>query len=199
MELNNNQVPHFSIAPRCTFRPPFTGDNSPAVLIIAHTRKPDGKNQKHGSELAHEVSGSSLLKNNARCVMVMRRASSDMEDGRVVFETVNINDGMPGKPTAWHRRNGLFEPCVDFDWDEFYDSDGPPKGRPSKFDPAELKALLTESGRSKKDFKRLAEDELGISSAQFYRLFEKHEGTLWHYSKPFDKVQPMTQKPPVSQ
>jgi hypothetical protein len=174
------------------------GDDSPAVLIIAHTRKPDGKNQKHGSELAHEVSGSSLLKNQARCVMVMRRASSDMEDDRIVFETVKINDGIPGKPTAWHRRNGLFVPCADFDWNEFYDSDGPPKGRPSKFDPGDLKALLPASGLSKKEFQRLAEDELGISRAHFYRLFKEHEGALWYDSKAFDKVQPIIQKASVS-
>jgi hypothetical protein len=121
-----------------------------------------------------------------------------MEDDRIVFETVKINDGIPGKPTAWHRRNGLFVPCADFDWNEFYDSDGPPKGRPSKFDPGDLKALLPASGLSKKEFQRLAEDELGISRAHFYRLFKEHEGALWYDSKAFDKVQPIIQKASVS-
>lgn len=52
-------------------------------------------------------------------VFVMQAASDDENDDRVVWTCCKNNDGELGVRTAWFRRNGLFVPCPDFDWNEF--------------------------------------------------------------------------------
>ncbi|MBI4657870.1 MAG: hypothetical protein HY735_03295 [Verrucomicrobia bacterium] len=47
--------------------------------------------------------------------------SDDVEDDRVVWTRCKNNDGQLGSRSAWYRRNGLFLPCSEFDWQEFDD------------------------------------------------------------------------------
>lgn len=110
-------------------RPLASGDNSPALVIIAHTRKPAiGDRAPRGRRLLHEVAGSLVLGAHARCVFSLLAPSDDLADDRVVFENPKNNDGEQARPTAWHRRNGLFAPCPDFDWKTYNRQHGA-KGR----------------------------------------------------------------------
>jgi len=49
----------------------------------------------------------------------MQAASDDTEDNRIVWTCCKNNDGELGARSAWERRNGLFAPVADFDWDPF--------------------------------------------------------------------------------
>jgi hypothetical protein len=97
-------------------------NNPPATIIIAHTKKPrDGEN-KMGRETLHELSGSHILGSAPRSVFVMKAASNDPQNNRVVWQNPKNNDGQMSKKSAWHRKNGLFAPCPDFDWNGYENS-----------------------------------------------------------------------------
>jgi hypothetical protein len=95
------------------------GDDSPAIGIVAHTRKPKGDERKTGRGLLNDVSGSHVLVTVPRTVFIMQAASDDTEDNRIVWTCCKNNDGELGARSAWERRNGLFVPVPDFDWDAF--------------------------------------------------------------------------------
>lgn len=104
----------------------FQGRKAPAVVIVAHLRKPraDGSGRrKTGRELLHELSGSLKLGSTSRTVFTVQPASPEMEDDRIVFELAKANDCDPawlkqyGTRSAWHRRNGQFLPAAGFDWE----------------------------------------------------------------------------------
>ena len=66
-----------------------------------------------------------MLGSKPRAAFVLQPASEDPEDDQVVFTCCKNNNGALGAPSAWRRRNGLFEPLPDFDWPAFSgDSDG---------------------------------------------------------------------------
>ena len=95
------------------------GDAAPCVVIIAHTRKPQKDGGKTGRALLHELSGSHALGSVPRAVFHLQAASDDPVDDRVIWTPCKNNDGDAGPRSAWHRRNGLFAPCEDFDWENF--------------------------------------------------------------------------------
>ncbi|MCB1099691.1 MAG: AAA family ATPase [Verrucomicrobiae bacterium] len=106
------------------------GPERPAIVIVHHLRKQGGKDgKKRGRELLSELSGSYVLGSAPRCVMILEPASSDTSDDRVVLTCAKNNNGHMGESTAWHRRNGLFQECDDFDWSEYYGGSG---GEPKK-------------------------------------------------------------------
>jgi len=106
-----------------------SGDISPALVIVAHTRKPSTNDRApRGRSLMHEVAGSYVLTAHARCVFNLLAASDDPDDDRVIFENSKNNDGKQVAPSAWHRRNGPFALCADFDW-KAYNSQHEAKGR----------------------------------------------------------------------
>lgn len=101
----------------------------PAIGIIHHLRKRGAiHTKKHGRDLLAELAGSYSIGSVARSVFAIEPASTDTEDDRVVVTCCKNNDGNEGEPTAWHRKNGLFAPCADFDWDAFYADESAPKG-----------------------------------------------------------------------
>ena len=95
------------------------GDNSPALGIVAHTRKPRAEETASGRGLNNLLSGSYVLVSVPRSVFIVQAASDEQTDDRIVFTCSKNNDGECGKASAWHRRNGLFAPVVDFDWNAF--------------------------------------------------------------------------------
>jgi len=105
-----------------------TGDNAPALGIVAHTRKPKGDERATGRGLLNLLAGSYVLGSVPRSVFVMQAASDDPTDNRVVWTCCKNNDGELGERSAWERRNGLFAPVADFDWTEF---DRPANDRPT--------------------------------------------------------------------
>lgn len=94
------------------------GTDRPAVGIVAHVRK--SNERRRGRDLLNEICGSLVLGSAARTVFILQPASADGQDDRVVFTIAKCNDGPEGAASAWHRRNGLFAPCEDFDWEAFY-------------------------------------------------------------------------------
>ncbi len=95
------------------------GDDAPAIVIVAHTRKPKGDFRATGRNLLNELAGSHVLGSVARCAFALQPASEEEADDRVVWSCCKNNDGELGSRSAWHRRNGLFAPCPDFDWEGF--------------------------------------------------------------------------------
>jgi hypothetical protein len=95
-----------------------SSDNSPAIVIVAHTRKPKSDEKSSGRGLMHTLAGSYVLSSVPRSVFVLQPASDDTEDDRVVFTCCKNNDGELGPRSCWQRRNGLFVPA-EIDWNEF--------------------------------------------------------------------------------
>jgi LmbE family N-acetylglucosaminyl deacetylase len=92
----------------------------PALLIIHHMRKKNGDGgRKQGRDLLHELAGSYQIGSSARCVFALEAASSDVSDDSVVLTCCKNNDGIEGAPSAWFRRNGLFQPNPEFDMEGF--------------------------------------------------------------------------------
>jgi hypothetical protein len=100
-----------------------TGDDKPALGIVAHTRKPKSEERHSGRALLNLLSGSYVLGSVPRCAWVMQAASDDTEDGRILWTCCKNNDGEMGPRSAWIRQNGLFTPIEDFEWEDF-DSNG---------------------------------------------------------------------------
>ena len=106
----------------------FIGRPMPCLVIVAHLRKPTretGHVRKSGRELLHEIAGTLAIGSTARTVFVVQAATPSMEDDRIIFEVSKANDCKPewlkeyGTRSAWHRRNGLFEQCAEFDWNQW--------------------------------------------------------------------------------
>jgi hypothetical protein len=97
-----------------------TSDKGPAIVIAHHTHKPQkGEGALQGIGLMNLLSGSYLLFSVPRTVFVLQRASDDPDDDRVIWTCCKNNDGDKGPPSAWRRRNGLFAPDDNFDWNEY--------------------------------------------------------------------------------
>ena len=77
------------------------------------------KSGECGRALLNLLAGSYVLGSVPRCVFVMQAASDDTTDNRIVWTCCKNNDGELGARSAWERRNGLFAPVTDFDWDTF--------------------------------------------------------------------------------
>lgn len=100
-----------------------TGDDAPALGIVAHTRKPRTDERANGRALLNLLAGSYVIGSVPRTVFVMQAASDDTTDNRIVWTCCKNNDGELGARSAWERRNGLFVPFENFDWKTF-DGDG---------------------------------------------------------------------------
>jgi len=94
-------------------------EKGPALGILAHTRKPIAGERFNGRALLSLLAGSYVLGSIPRCVFVIQSASDGVNETRVVWTCCKNNDGKLGPQSAWERRNGLFVPVPDFDWDEF--------------------------------------------------------------------------------
>ena len=96
-----------------------TGDDAPALGIVAHTRKPKTEERANGRMLLNLLAGSYVIGSVPRAVFVMQAASDDTEDKRIVWTCCKNNDGELGARSVWERGNGLFVPVKDFDWKTF--------------------------------------------------------------------------------
>lgn len=96
-----------------------TGDEAPALGIVAHTRKPRTDERANGRALLNLLAGSYVIGSVPRTVFVMQAASDDTTDNRIVWTCCKNNDGELGARSAWERRNGLFVQIETFDWKTF--------------------------------------------------------------------------------
>lgn len=96
------------------------GPDRPAIVIVHHLRKQmGGEGRKHGRDLLNELSGSYVIGSACRAAFILEPATPEAEDDRVILSCAKNNNGEMGAPSAWHRRNGLFAPCPEFDWKEW--------------------------------------------------------------------------------
>lgn len=92
------------------------GDECPALVIVAHTKKPRQEDKgNRGRALMHSVSGSQALVATARCVYILIPFTSDIQDDRVLWACAKLSDSEnPPADTVWHRRLGtMFKHCED--------------------------------------------------------------------------------------
>jgi AAA domain len=95
------------------------GDQRPALVICAHTKKPR-ENKAHGRGLLNELSGSLVLGSIPRAAFILQAASDDPEGKEFVFSCCKNNNGELGRPTAWRREGVRFVgPVEGFDWEAF--------------------------------------------------------------------------------
>jgi hypothetical protein len=84
------------------------GEDCPALLIIAHTKKPRADEVRKGRALVHTIMGSAALPNTARCVYMLLPWTEEPEDTRIFWACVKLNDGEMYAPTVWFRKRGTF-------------------------------------------------------------------------------------------
>jgi hypothetical protein len=113
-------------------------ETGPALGILAHTRKPIIGERANGRALLNLLAGSYVLGSIPRTAFILQSASDDTNETQVVWTCCKNNDGNLRSRSAWERRNGLFVPVKDFEWDEF---DYPQDARSRKF-PGTIDDLL---------------------------------------------------------
>jgi hypothetical protein len=160
-------------------------DKRVALVILAHPRKPRREDRPRGRELLHEFSGSHVLYAVARCAFIMQHVSNDPNDDRIVLTNCKNNDGALSSPSAWRRRNGLFEPVQDCEMDALLTA-----SQPRRIVTADdIRAVLADKAMTRNDaVKELMKDTgLGKSacyaaldpSGRFRDLLEEKDGLLW--------------------
>jgi AAA domain len=144
-----------------------SGEDAPALIIVAHTRKPKSDERASGRALLNLLAGSYVLGSVPRTVFIMQPASDDVNDNRVVLTCCKNNDGELGSRSAWERRNGLFVPVEFFDFDAF---DHPPKEKRG-LKPEILREFLIK-GREydKSQIVTIVMDETGCQKSTAYNL-----------------------------
>jgi hypothetical protein len=106
-----------------------SGDDAPALGIVAHTRKPKGDEKTTGRGLLNLLAGSYVLASVPRAAWVMQAASNEPDDARVVWTCCKNSDGPMEKAGAWIRGNGIFQPVENFDWTAFFEGSGGSGGK----------------------------------------------------------------------
>jgi hypothetical protein len=104
-----------------------TGVNRPALVIVAHTRKPQPNEKRTGgSSLMHLLAGSYVLTSVPRSIFIMVRGTADETDNSVVWLNPKNSNGPCAARSAWERSPSGFVDLLDFDWKDF---DGGKGGR----------------------------------------------------------------------
>jgi hypothetical protein len=153
------------------------GDDAPALGIVAHTRKPKSDERASGRALLNLLAGSYVLGSVPRSVFVMQAASDDTTDNQIVWTCCKNNDGDLGCRSAWERRNGLFAPVTEFDWDEFDTPDGDKREVISEDDMA---AIFADGPLAKAEARKRLQEKTSASRSTCYNAlnpdgrFAKH-------------------------
>lgn len=135
-----------------------SGSDSPAIGIIAHTRKPQANERANGRALLNLLAGSYMLTSIPRSVWIMQHASDDVAENRVVVTCCKNNDGKElGPRSVWNRDNGLWTRCEEeFEW-EAWDN---PNSVPAKAQGVTLTAVASVLGHDREMTKEEAVAEL---------------------------------------
>jgi hypothetical protein len=145
------------------------GDDAPALGIVAHTRKPKADERASGRALLNLLAGSYVLGSVPRSVFVMQAASDDTTDNRIVWTCCKNNDGDLGQRSAWERRNGLFAPVAEFDWEVF---DTPERDRREIITEADVRGVLENCELTKAEAAKKLETNTGAHRTSCYRALE---------------------------
>jgi hypothetical protein len=97
-----------------------TGDDKPALGIVAHTKKPQLNEKRTGGTcLQHLLAGSYILSSVPRCIFVMVPGSEDETDNSLAWINPKNNNGQKVGRSAWQRTEAGFIEAANFDWQEF--------------------------------------------------------------------------------
>jgi hypothetical protein len=99
----------------------------------------------------------------------MQAASDDTTDDRVVFTCCKNNDGELGARSAWERRNGLFAPVIDFDWQTF---DEPVGNRRQMITENDVAEVFADGPLPKTEAAKRLQENTGASKATAYRALD---------------------------
>ena len=99
----------------------------------------------------------------------MQAATDDTTDNRIVWTCCKNNDGELGARSAWERRNGLFVPVTDFDWDTF---DAPEKDAREVITEADVAEIFENGALTKGEAVKQLESNTGASQASCYRALK---------------------------
>jgi DnaB-like helicase N terminal domain/AAA domain len=83
-------------------------EHFPAIGILAHTKKPRAEEVRKGRGLINQIAGSIALGNTARTVYMLLPWSDDMEDERIYWACVKLNNAKMYPASVWRRRFGTF-------------------------------------------------------------------------------------------
>lgn len=127
------------------------GDDGCSILILPHTRKPLPGERANGRALLNLLAGSYSLGSVPRTAFILQHASDDVTETRVVLTCCKNNDGQLGHRSVWLRKNGLFQPITNFNWDNW---DNPNSKQANSGISQEAVAAVFENG-----LKRLSKNE----------------------------------------
>lgn len=158
-------------------------ESAPAIVIVAHTRKPKTDEKSGGRGLMHTLAGSYILSSVPRSVFVLQAASDDTEDDRVVFTCSKNNDGELGGRSCWERRNGVFVPA-DINWEEF---DGKTESRRRTITEVDLQTIFDNGKRALTlaHAAKTLQERTGACRAAAYNAL-KTSGRFAHYLRESD-------------
>ncbi len=148
------------------------GKDKPVIVIVHHLRKQaSGEARKRGRDLLNELSGSYVIGSACRVAFILEPATPDGADNRVIFTCAKNNNGEMGSPSAWHRMNGLFEPCRGFDWQE-WEGDG--RQKRASVELADLAAIFENGARviSRSDAVKAVQGRCGVKQSAAYEAFK---------------------------
>ncbi len=112
-------------------------------------------------------------------MFIIQPATDETDDGRIVFTVAKNNNGQLGKRSVWGRRNGLFAPVEDFNWDDF-DSGG--KSPKKEVTEAHIREVF-EVGNARMFLKNAAEklqEVAGVGRTVAYEALKVEGGEFSH-------------------
>jgi hypothetical protein len=102
-----------------------TGADRPALVIVAHTRKPQPQDKRAGgSSIMHNLAGSYVLTSVPRAIFVMVRGTPEETDNSIVWFNPKNSNGPCAARSAWERSPAGFIHLPDFDWKAFDGGEG---------------------------------------------------------------------------
>jgi hypothetical protein len=93
-----------------------SGERSPAIGIIAHTRKPLPNERSTGRGLMNLLAGSYVLSSIPRSIWILQHASDSVHEERVIVTNCKNNDGALAPRGCFRRSSGQWPEIDDFDW-----------------------------------------------------------------------------------
>jgi DnaB helicase-like protein/AAA domain-containing protein len=93
-----------------------TGLDAPAILIVAHTRKPLPGERANGRALMNLLAGSYVLSSIPRSIFILQHATDSVQEDRVIVTCCKNNDGQLGQRGCYRRTGGQWPEITNFDW-----------------------------------------------------------------------------------
>ena len=155
------------------------GPERPALMIVAHTRKPRMGERVNGRGLLNLLSGSLILGSVPRAAFILQAASDDTERNEFVFCCCKNNNGPLGPATAWKREGVKFVgPLTNFDWESFNNGGSGGPGKNIKIEESHLEQVFDcgRKWRKKDDAAKALMQLTGAGRSSAYNALDKVKG-----------------------